>query len=77
MNPVEMKVWVILPRYEEPKMTTSLIAQLVKNLPAMVGAGFDPWVGKIPWRRERVPTPVFWPGEFQGLYSRKESDMTE
>ena len=56
------------------------MAQLVKNLPAMVGAGFDPWVGKIPWRRERVPTPVFWPGEFQGLYSPwglKESDMTE
>ena len=26
--------------------------------------GFDPWVGKIPWRRERLPTPVFWPGEF-------------
>ena len=23
-------------------------------------------VGKIPWRRERVPTPVFWPGEFYG-----------
>ena len=21
--------------------------------------GFDPWVGKIPWRRERLPTPVF------------------
>ena len=20
--------------------------------------GFDPWVGKIPWRRERLPTPV-------------------
>ena len=34
----------------------------------------------IPWRRERLPTPVFWPGEFHGLYSpwgRKESDMTE
>ena len=30
---------------------------------------FDPWVGKIPWRRERLPTPVFWPGEFHGLYS--------
>ena len=29
----------------------------------------DPWVGKIPWRRERLPTPVFWPGEFHGLYS--------
>ena len=26
----------------------------------------DPWVGKIPWRRERLPTPVFWPGEFDG-----------
>ena len=28
--------------------------------------GFDPWVGKIPWRREQLPTPVFWPGEFYG-----------
>ena len=25
--------------------------------------GFHPWVGKIPWRRERLPTPVFLPGE--------------
>ena len=31
--------------------------------------GFDPWVGKIPWRRERLPTPGFWPGEFHGLQS--------
>ena len=23
-------------------------------------------MGKIPWRREWQPTPVFWPGEFQG-----------
>ena len=30
---------------------------------------FDPWVGKIPWRREWLPTSVFWPGEFHGLYS--------
>ena len=22
--------------------------------------GFSPWVGKIPWRRERLPTPGFW-----------------
>ena len=53
--------------------------QLVKNPPAMQRPGFDPWVGKIPWRRERLPTPVFWPGEFHGLYhqwGRKESDMT-
>ena len=42
--------------------------------------GFDPWVGKIPQRRERLPTPIFWPGEFCGLYSpwgHKESDMTK
>jgi len=59
----------------------SLVIQLVKNLPAMrERSGFKPWVGKICWRRERLPTPVFWPGEFHGLYyswSRKESDSTE
>jgi len=27
------------------------------------------WVLKIPWRRERLPTPVFWPGEFHGQRS--------
>jgi len=40
----------------------------------------DPWVGKISWRRERLPTPVFWPGEVHGLYSprgHKESDTME
>ena len=21
------------------------------------------------WRREKLPTPVFWPGEFHGLYN--------
>ena len=44
----------------------SLVAQLVKNLPTVQRHRFDPWVGKIPWRRERLPTPVFWPGEFHG-----------
>ena len=42
--------------------------------------GFDPWFGKIPWRRERLPTPVLWSGKFHGLYSPwglNESDMTE
>ena len=29
--------------------------------------GFNPWVGKVPWRREWQPTPVFLPGEFPGL----------
>ena len=42
--------------------------------------GFDLWVGKIPWRREQLPTPVFWPGEFHGSYcpwGHEESDTTE
>ena len=59
----------------------SLVAQLVvKNRPAMRDTWFNPSVGKIPWRRERLSTSVFWPGEFHGLYSpwgRKESDTTE
>ena len=46
---------------------------------------FDPWVRKIPCRREWLPIPVFLPGEFRGQRSlvgyspwgHKESDMTE
>ena len=61
----------------------------VKNPPANAGdmrLAFDPWVGKIPWRREWQPIPVFLPGESPwteepgGLKSMgcKESDtMTE
>ena len=30
--------------------------------------GLIPELGRSPWRRERLPTPVFWPGEFHGLY---------
>ena len=56
---------------------TSLVVQLVKNLPAM----WETWVQSLGWedpqRRERLPTPVFWPGEFHGLspWGRKEWDM--
>ena len=61
--------------------SASLVAQLVKNPPANVGdLGLIPRLGRFPWRRERLPIPVFWPGEFHGLYSpwgRKESDTTE
>ena len=46
---------------------------------------FDPWVGKIPWRRKWQPTPVFLPGESRGQRSlagyspwgHKELDVTE
>ena len=47
--------------------------------------GFSPWVGKILWRRERLPTPVFLPGESHGqrslvgysTWGPKELDTTE
>jgi len=38
-------------------------SQTIKNLPSMQELGFDPWVRKIPWRREWLPTPVFLPKE--------------
>jgi len=37
----------------------SLIAQLTKNLPAMQETPVCSWFGKIPWRRDRLSTPVF------------------
>ena len=47
----------------------SLVAQMVKNLPAMRETGFDPWVRKVPWSRKWQPTSVFLPGEFHGQRS--------
>ena len=39
--------------------------QMVKNLLAMwQKPKFDPWVRKIPWRKEWLSIPVFLPGEF-------------
>ena len=59
--------------------------ETVKNPPACRRPGFSPWVRKIPWRREWLPTPVFLPGEFHGqrslascnLLGHKELDTTE
>ena len=44
----------------------SQVALVVKNLLANAGdrrkrRGFDPWVGKIPWKKKWQPTPVFLP----------------
>ena len=55
------------------------MAQTVKNLPAMQ----ETWIRSLGWEdpleKGRVPTPVFWTGEFHGLCSPwgcKDSDMT-
>ena len=63
----------------------SLLAQGLKHLPLTQRPGFDPCVGKIPWRRKWQPTPVFLPGESHGgrsllgysPWGHKESAMTE
>ena len=63
----------------------SLVAQTVENLPAMWETQFNPWVRKIPWKRQWLPTPVFLPGEPRGQRSLasyspwgfRESDMTK
>ena len=47
----------------------SLVAQLVKNLPAVSETRVQSWVRKILWRGKSLPSPVFWPKEFHGLYS--------
>ena len=41
----------------------SLVAQQVRFCLQCRRPRFDPWVGKIPWRREWQLTPVFLPGE--------------
>ena len=54
------------------------VKKLVKKPPAMQETWVPSLGEKIPWRRERLPTPVFWPGEFHGLdRGHKESDTTE
>ena len=49
------------------------------------GPGFNPWVGKIPWRRKWQPTPVLLPGKYHewwepvgySPWGRKELKTTE
>ena len=49
-------------------MWASLVAQLLKNSPAMQETPFDSWAGKICWRRDRLPAPIFlgFPGSSAG-----------
>ena len=67
-------------KFDNGNCRVSLVVQLIKNLPVMQETRVQSLVGKTPWRREWLPTPVVWPGEFHGLYTprvRKESDVTE
>ena len=48
-----------------------LVAHLVKICPQCRRLWFDSWARKIPWRRDRLPTPVFL--DFLGGSDSKES----
>ena len=57
----QMKTQHIVPTFSIGTDWASLVAQMVKNLPAMR----ETWVGKIPLEKG-IATLVFWPGEFHG-----------
>ena len=68
--------------YHSDGLESLLVAQMVMNL---ICKKFNPWVRKIPWRREWLATPVFLPWEFHGQrglasyspWGHKEVDMSE
>ena len=49
-------------------MGAFLMAQMVKNLPAMWETWIWFWVRKIPWKREWQPTSAFLPGEAHEIW---------
>ena len=68
-----------------PHNQASLVVQRKRTCLPSAMCGFDPWAGKIPWRRRWQSTSVFLPGESQGQRSLvgyspwdgKESDTTK
>ena len=75
---LSMSTFLKLPRWPTGKESTCQCRRCRRR-------GFDPWAGKIPWRRKCQLTPIFLPGRSHGQSSLegyspwggKESDMTE
>ena len=52
--------------YMDHVLVASQVVLVIKDPPANAGdmrRGFDPWIGRVSWRRAWQPTPVFLPGE--------------
>ena len=81
---IYIDIYIYIHTHPHTYIWTSLMALLVKNLPAMQETRVWFPSQKIPWRRKWQPTPVLLPREFHGQWSRagyspwdcKESDMT-
>ena len=82
---VNVCLYVIKSFSEYDSPNDSLVAQMVKSLPAMQETRVRSLGWEDPLKRKQQPTPVFLPGESHGQRSlagyspqgRKESDMTE
>jgi len=48
------------------KRRASLVVNSKESVCQFRKCRLDPWVGKIPWRREWPPTPVLLPGKSHG-----------
>ena len=73
-------IFLILTVLAMSSLVSFLMARLVKNLPAVQETRVQSMGWEDPLGKERLPTPVFWLGEFHGLYSPwgcKELDTTE
>ena len=57
--------------HDTGQIKASLVVQLVKNPPKCSRPRLNSWIGKLCWRRGRLPTPVFF--DFPGGSARKES----
>ena len=75
--------WRIAPLWDFPGGTSS--KELACQCRRLKRQMFNPWIGKVPWRRAQQPTPLFLSGESPGQWSlvgynpwgHKESDTTE
>ena len=78
--PMYLTVFLLLPLESSLKRNIPCDSASKESACNVGDLGSTPWVRKIPWKRERLPTPLFWPGKFHGLYSsggNKELDTTE
>ena len=59
-------------KFQTPFLVKGILPWWLRQLSVCLQCGrpgFDPWVGKIPWRRKWQSTPVLLPGKFHGQRS--------